>query len=494
MSYTRAQSVQIDAWELFGNKGWNWGSLLPYYQKSEQFQIPSQNQFSRGADYYITYHGETGPLKVGWPTQITNRTMLPMLDQTFNQLGVPYNRDVNGGSMVGLTSHPNTVNTADNVREDAARAYYWPYQNRSNLKIITNSFANRIIWANETRSEATAVGVEVKTAHGVETIYAAKEVILSAGSLRSPVLLELSGIGNPDILGKYNIPVKVNISTVGENLQDQTNNGLSYQGTEFWLGSPTFSVLPSANQIYGNNVSSVASYINSSMVEYAKVVSNSSKGAVQEANVLAAFKLQYDLIFESQVPFAEIVLLPIMDSFSAEYWPLLPFSRGSIHIKSADASAPASINPNYFMFNQDLDAQVDVARFIRKSFATNPLSTVVGDEVAPGMDNLPNSAPDTAWADWVKSSCMYTHCVLQNSSLLTEDVIDRSNFHPVGTASMLPRNRGGVVSPELKVYGTKNVRVIDASILPFQVCGHLTSTLYAVAEKAADMIKKQYRL
>lgn len=408
MTYTRAQSVQIDSWELFGNKGWNWDSLLPYYQKSEMFQVPSLNQISRGADYYITYHGMNGPLNVGWPTEITNSTMLPALDQTFNQLGVPFNRDVNGGSMVGLTSHPNTVNAKENVREDAARAYYWPYQNRSNLKVITNTSANKIIWSSNSHGEATAVGVEVTTAHGVETIYASKEVILSAGSLKSPVLLELSGVGNPDILRKYNIPIKVNISTVGENLQDQTNNGLSYEGTEFWLGSPTFSVLPSANQIYGNNVTNVASYVNSSMAEYAKVVSNSSKGAVQEANILAAFKLQYDLIFESQVPFAEIVLLPIADSFSSEYWPLLPFSRGSVHIKSANASMAASINPNYFMFKQDLDAQVDVARFIRKAFMTAPLSNLVGDEYTPGMEDLPDSASDSEWYDWVKSNCMYT--------------------------------------------------------------------------------------
>jgi choline dehydrogenase-like flavoprotein len=458
------------------------------------FQIPSLNQISRGADYYITYHGENGPLKVGWPTEITNRTMLPMLDQTFSQLGVPFNRDVNGGSMVGLTSHPNTVNAKENVREDAARAYYWPYQNRPNLKIITNTLANRIIWSNDSNSEAVAVGVEVTNSHhGVETIYASKEVILSAGSLKSPVLLEVSGIGNPDILSTYNIPVKVNISTVGENLQDQTNNGLSYQGTEFWLGSPTFSVLPSANQIYGKNVTNVASYINSSMAEYAKVVSNSSKGAVQEANILAAFKLQYDLIFEAQVPFAEIVLLPIAGSFMSEYWPLLPFSRGSIHIKSANASAPASINPNYFMFKQDLDAQVDVAKFIRKAFATAPLSDFVAEEFAPGMDNLPDTASNSQWDDWVKMNCM---CTKNSEGLekVADNISDRSNFHPVGTASMLPRSRGGVVSPELRVYGTKNVRVVDASVLPFQLCGHLTSTLYAVAEKAADMIKKQYRL
>ncbi|KAJ5152788.1 uncharacterized protein N7482_009266 [Penicillium canariense] len=474
MTYTRAQSIQIDAWEMFGNKGWNWESLLPYYKKSEGFQVPTRNQISRGADYYISYHGEEGLLKVGWPNAMTNSSLLPTLDETFNQLGVPYNRDVNGGNMVGLTSHPNTVDQKANVREDAARAYYWPYQKRSNLKIITNTFANRILWANDSHHEAVAIGVEVTSPHGVETIYASKEVILSAGSLKSPVLLELSGIGNPDILHKYNIPIKVNISSVGENLQDQTNNGLSYEGTEFWLGSPTFSVLPSANQIYGTKVTEIASAVNASLADYAKAVSNSSNGAVQEANVLAAFKLQYGLIFESQVPFAEIVLLPIADSFSSEYWPLLPFSRGSIHIQSAKASYPAAINPNYFMFPEDINANVDVARFIRKAFGITPLSDLVGDEFAPGLDNLPNDASDSEWQDWVKSTY-------------------RSNFHPVGTASMLPRNKGGVVSSDLKVYGTKNVRVVDASILPFQLCGHLTSTLYAVAEKASDIIKKQYR-
>ncbi|KAF7713453.1 Glucose oxidase [Penicillium ucsense] len=475
MAYTRAQDVQIDAWEQVGNDGWNWKSLFPYFTKSEEFQIPTRNQISRGADYYITYHGENGNLKVGWPSLITNRTLLPLLDETFNQLGVPFNRDVNGGRMVGLTSHPDTVDSTENIREDAARAYYWPYQNRSNLKILTNTFANKIIWSNDTRSEATAVGVEVKNSRGVQTIYASKEVILAAGAVKSPAILELSGVGNPDILRKYNITVKVNIPTVGENLQDQTNNGINYQGLEFWLGSPTFSVLPSANQLYGSNVSNVAAYVKSSMTEYAKVVANSSNGAVSEANLLEAFQVQHDLIFKSQVPYAEIVLLPILDSFSAEYWPLLPFARGNVHIKSADPSATPAINPNFFQFSQDLDAQVDVAKFIRKAFSTNPLNDLVGDEFAPGLDNLPNDAPASEWNDWVKSNY-------------------RTNYHPVGTASMLPREKGGVVSSTLKVYGTKNVRVVDASIIPFQVCGHLTATIYAVAEKVSDAIKNRYRI
>ncbi|KAJ5125092.1 Glucose-methanol-choline oxidoreductase N-terminal [Penicillium bovifimosum] len=473
MSYTRAQKAQIDAWEHVGNKGWNWDSLFPYYKKSTRLQVPTSDQIDQGADYYIDYHGKDGPVKIGWPRAMTNSTMLPQLDETFQRLGLPFNRDANGGSMVGLTVHPNTVDREANVRHDAARAYYWPYENRSNLKIISNTYANKVIWASNAGSEAVAIGVEVTGVDGIGTIYASKEVILSAGSLKSSVLLELSGIGNPDVLSKYDIPVRVNISTVGENLQDQTNSGLSYEGNALWLGSPTFSALPSASQIFGDNVSDVASLVNASLADYARAVSKYSNGAVQEVNALNAFQLQYDLIFKSQVPYAEIVLLPIGHSFSSEYWPLLPFSRGSIHIQSADSSQPPSINPNYFMFDQDLSANAEVARYVRKAFHTAPLSNLVGEELAPGQERVPENASEPIWESWVKSNY-------------------RSNFHPVGTASMLPRDKGGVVGNDLRVYGTKNVRVVDASILPFQLCGHLTSTLYAVAERASDLIKRRY--
>lgn len=405
MSYTRAQSVQIDAWELVGNKGWNWKTLLPYYKKSEGFQVPTLDQIDNGADYFIRYHGEDGPVKVGWPNAMTNASLLPVLDETLSGLGVPYNRDVNDGSMVGLTSHPDTIDRDANIRYDAARAYYWPYEDRSNLKIISNTQANKIIWAEGSQSEAIAIGVEVTGVDGNEVIHASKEVILSAGSLRSPLLLELSGIGNPDILKRFDIPVKVDISTVGENLQDQTNNALSYDGRESWFGSPTFAVLPSVDHIYGDNVSSIASFVNSSLADYAKAVSNFSNGAVLEANVRAAFQLQYDLVFKHRVPYAEIVFIPIAHSFLSEYWPLLPFSRGSVHMASSDPSHPPFINPNYFMFEQDLNSQADVARYIRKIFSASPLSSLVGDELAPGLDLLPEDAPESKYTSWVKSTC-----------------------------------------------------------------------------------------
>ncbi|KAF4200210.1 hypothetical protein CNMCM8927_003789 [Aspergillus lentulus] len=452
MTYTRAQNVQIDAWESAGNDGWNWKDLLPYYEKSEGFQIPTSDQIAHGAGYNIRYHGAKGPLKVGWPTVLTNSSFLPAINETLQQLGIPYNSDVNGGRMVGLTAHPDTVDREANVREDAARAYYWPYQARSNLKVISNTNANKIIWADNWGGDAIAIGVEVTGVDGIEEIYASKEVILSAGSLKSPILLELSGVGNPEILRKYDIPVVVALASVGENLQDQTKNGLAWKGKDLWTGLASFSALLPVDLLYGNNVSAIATAVKSTLPRICE-------GGVPRLE---------------RLPFAEIVFVPLGDSVSSEYWCLLPFSRGSIHVRSANASEPASINPNYFMYEADLIAQADVARYIRQLYGRAPLTDLVAEEIQPGLDIIPENAPESTWEGWIKSQY-------------------RSNFHPVGTASMLPRNKGGVVSPELKVYGTKNVRVVDASILPFQLSGHLTSTLYAVAEKASDLIKERHK-
>lgn len=348
--------------------------------------------------------------------KLTPSGVLPALDKTFHKLNISYNRDVNGGNMVGLTSHPNTVDSNANIREDAARAYYWPYEDRPNLKLITNTRVNRIIWSNKP-NETVAIGVEVTGTDNVYTIYAAKEVILSAGSLRSPGLLELSGIGNPDLLKSLDIPVMVNLSSVGENLQDQTNNALAYAGKDDWFGSPTFSVYPSAKQLYGKNVAQFSDMVQSGLEDYAKNVSELSKGAVTKENLMEAFQFQHDLLYKYQAPFAEIVMLPIQNSFTAEYWTVLPFSRGSIHITSADASVPAEIDPRYFMFKPDLSAQVDVAQFIRKTFGTTPLKDLVGVEFAPGLKIVPSNATDATWEGWVEAQCKFTKETFKGKAL-----------------------------------------------------------------------------
>lgn len=412
MSYTRAEDAQIDNWERVGNKGWGWNDLLPYYKKSEDFQIPTKDQASLGASYNASVHGRSGPLKVGWPNSITNGTVFSVLNETMSHLGVDYNHDANSGHMIGFTDHPDTLDRERNVREDAARAYYWPYESRSNLKIISNTQANKIIWANNTHGEAVAVGVEVSNTYGTETIYARKEVIVSAGSLRSPQLLELSGVGNSEILSRYNISTKVNLPAVGENLQDQTNNGLVWESTESLSGLATFSALMSVDQLYGSNVSAVRAQIDSDIVRYAKTLSKKSNGAVKEDHLLNALKIQRDLIFESLVPYVEIVFAPSGQTFASEYWPLQPFSRGSVHVQSANVSQTPYIDPNYFMFEQDIDAQVDVAQYIRKLFETAPLTGIVGNEISPTSAVLPNNASSATWQSWVKENCK-----LQNENI-----------------------------------------------------------------------------
>jgi hypothetical protein len=122
MAYTRAEDVQIDAWEALGNSGWNWEGLLPYFIKSEQFQTPAPFQVAAGITHNASYHGFAGPVKVGYPNSIVNGTIQKIINVTYFSIGQSWNDDVNGGKMHGITSAPETIDQTANVREDAATA------------------------------------------------------------------------------------------------------------------------------------------------------------------------------------------------------------------------------------------------------------------------------------------------------------------------------------------------------------------------------------
>ena len=226
MSYTRAEDIQIDAWEQLGNTGWNWNTLYPYYKKSEAYQIPGPNQMKGGASYVPSYHGFSGPLKIGYSNATATDNLPSALNSTFQAIGVSWSRDVSGGKIRGFTVYPRTVDPLNRVREDAARAYYWPITSRSNLKMLTNTLVTSIVW--QQNSNLTAQGVQIRNKDAsVDTINARKELVLAAGAIKTPQLLELSGVGNPQILTRYQIPVRIALPGVGENLQDQINNAMS---------------------------------------------------------------------------------------------------------------------------------------------------------------------------------------------------------------------------------------------------------------------------
>ncbi|KAJ5177532.1 Glucose-methanol-choline oxidoreductase [Penicillium coprophilum] len=473
MVYLRAQAAQIDAWETVGNKGWNWKNMLPYFKKSEQLQDPAHYPFldGSGVAFDPAYHGFTGSLKVGWSSTQLNDGLAQKMNATYQNLKVPvqYNPDPNGGDMIGYSLYPMTVDSELNIREDAARAYYYPYHNRTNLHVWLHTNANRITWKDG--HDITASGVEVTLSNGTTTVVTAtREVILAAGALKSPVLLELSGIGNPDILSKYGITPKVNLPTVGENLQDQMNNGLQFDSkTSYNNKSADYVSYPSAAQLFPNSTT-VGVELLRKLPAYAAQVASANGNITKARDLYRFFKIQWDLIFKYGIPVAEILLEPSGTMYDTEYWGSVPFSRGSVHLSSADPTAAAIIDPKYFMLDFDLHAQVQAARFIREVFKTKPFADMAGAETSPGLLTVAADADDKDWADFIKGNF-------------------RSNFHPISTAAMMPKDIGGVVDSSLKVYGTSNVRVVDASVLPFQVCGHLQSTVYAVAERAADIIK-----
>ncbi|RAL05397.1 GMC family oxidoreductase [Aspergillus ibericus CBS 121593] len=464
LTYIRAQNAHIDAWETLGNEGWNWSTLFPYYRKSEAFQIPTPAQTDAGASYIPDYHGYTGPVNVGYPLEMPNGSLASLVNITWRNLGYEFNPDPNGGYVDGFSVWPMTVDRDKDVRADAARAYYYPVRERTNLVMI-QGLVNRIIWKEDTMEDALAEGVEFTAPDGtVQRLYANKEVILSAGAIRSPAILELSGVGNPDILTQNNIPIRIPLPAVGENAQDQPNNVILYapRTPNLTDGILPYATFITASDLFGPNLSTIANTTLAAIPEWATTLSLASNSTVSIPSLTTQLLLQHSLIFTDQVPCAEIFTTRIESSLASSVWPLMPFSRGSVHITSSNPEEYPALDPRFFIIDWDVTFALKVAELAGLFWATEPARWMVGERVFP-------SAGVELDAEWVRGSFY-------------------ANHHLVGTAIMLPRELGGVVGTNLRVYGTRNVRVIDASVLPMHLSGHLTSTLYAVAERAADLI------
>jgi choline dehydrogenase-like flavoprotein len=265
--------------------------------------------------------------------------------------------------------------------------------------------------------------------------------------------------------------VTVHNPFVGEHLNDQTTVDTTYDANQNFTGAGGFIGYFNADDVWGDNVANYSQSVKNSFPDWAKRTSAASGGIVSEKTLMKLFEIQHELVFGDKVAIAEVIVnAPTSSSSTVEYWGLMPFSRGSIHISSANVSHAAAINPNFFMLDYDVQQQVGTARMARKTANAAPLSDLLTAETAPGLDLVPEAATDAQWAQWLKS-------------------VYRSNFHYIATAAMMSEEMGGVVDSNHLVYGTANVRVVDASVLPFQVSGHLTSTLYALAERVAEIMK-----
>lgn len=474
MTYIRGDKAQFDAWEELGNPGWNWDTLFKGYKESEKLFLPQPWQAAAGATYEPSAHGYSGNVHVGFPPTLDKGYLYKIAEKTWEELGYRKIPDPNAGSTAGFSVWPLTADPAKNERSDAATSFFWPIRDaRTNLKLY-NGTVTRILWKRSCKGGATAVGVEYLDATGsIARLHAKKEVILSAGALRTPLILERSGVGNPKLLKPMGIDVVLDLPTVGENLIDQPNvaivYGSSYNATEI----TPYASFATVEQLFGRQrAMQLAKSTKSRLGDWAASIADATHGALAAATVEKQLEIQHRLIFERNVTIAEILTGAFPNNLVSVSWALLPFSRGSVHLTSAeneDINNPR-IDPRLLSNDFDMETQIASSKLSRELWETSPAKDLAsGGPVVPTREQVPPNATDEQWRSFIRGG--YT-----------------SNSHSLGTAAMMSKELGGVVDPELRVYGTTNVRVVDASVLPTQFSGHLTATLYAVAERASDMI------
>lgn len=210
MTYIRANREEIDAWETLGSEGWTWDNLWPYYLKSEKYTHPSPEQSAAGGTYQTPYHGTEGPLRVSYRGNLTDSPTTSLIIETWERLSLALNPDLNSGDTRGIAIGPQTIDPRTDLRWDSTAAYLLPVRDRPNLSVFKGT-VTRIIWKeghggnknsnclSDIQADGVAYVVGEKEEEGEEetTLKAKKEVILSAGTMRSPTILEASGIGNP---------------------------------------------------------------------------------------------------------------------------------------------------------------------------------------------------------------------------------------------------------------------------------------------------------
>ncbi|KAG7096694.1 hypothetical protein E1B28_004108 [Marasmius oreades] len=482
--YTRGLTAQYDAWSSLldpseASVGWNWQGLFDYMKKSEGFSGPNEQQAAKGAQAIDSFHGFNGPVQVTFPDKMYGGPQQHAYIDTIQGLtGMTHCPDLNGGNPNCVSMTPFTMDWhAADRRSSSVEAYLSPVENvRTKWLTLTKHQVTKLIWANPGSIPLKASGIQFAPACGSSTRYSAyarREVIVAAGAIATPALLQLSGIGDSSLLSSLGITTYVDLKTVGRNLQEQTMTSLGANGNGFdpdGRGPSNCIAFPNIRQVFGNNANSSISKINSNLANWA----NSQAGsALSSAALQQIYQVQADLIINRNAPVAEMFYdTGYPDDLGIDMWQLLPFSRGTVKITTSNPFTKPQVRVNYFSVDWDMDVQIAAARLSRRVLTSPPLSSLSTGETIPG-GAVPDGADrgsDAQWRSWIQ----------KNYGAVA---------HPIGTAAMMRRSLGGVVDAQLKVYDTSNVRVVDASIMPLQVSAHLSSTLYGVAEKAADLIK-----
>jgi choline dehydrogenase-like flavoprotein len=484
--------------------------MAPYYRKAFNLASPTEevrkflalqesDGFLQGTagPIQVSYGEGQGQLEKAWP-------------ETLRRLAGQYAGEGAPKSATGIYSSPVTVDRQSGTRSHAGSAYYSSdVARRPNLRLITNAPVDKIILGKSGRV-VKATGVSFRTMDGRDRVAnASREVILAAGTLMSPKILELSGIGSSKLLSSLGIKVLVNNPAVGENLQDHIVGCVSYEVQDGVPSGDAFrdpKVFEAVTELYASTKGGpmAASTFCTAFTEANGFLDSEGKAELKR---LLADSLDDETSPATSGYYAQVNLLRQMlekgDESSAQFFvgpfqfdadqgpspreylnPVRPgnyvsifaalshpFSRGSVHVESGDSAYHPAIDPRYLSHPLDRELLARHIQWIEVIARTEPWSALL----KPNGRKIPESKN------------------LEDLDAAREHLrLSTTNFHPVGTCAMMPRKAGGVVDERLRVYGTSNLRVVDASIIPLHVRGDIVSTVYAIAERASDFIKEDF--
>jgi choline dehydrogenase len=442
MVFVRGQPGDFDDWHAAGNPGWSYAQVLPYFRKLEDHVLGAGE-----------FHGAGGPVHVSDPSASVHP-----LCNTFiaacGTLGIAHNRDFNGAQADGAGVWQVTIR--DGVRVSSASAYLRPAMRRANLEVRLRAQAVRVLF------EGTrASGVEYLQDGARQTVQARREVLLAAGAINSPQLLELSGIGDGALLRRFEIPVVVDNPAVGRGLQDHVAVSYFYRAR-----------VPTLNDELGPWYGKLKAGL-----QYAFTRGGPLAMSVNQAGAFVRGREQLERpnlhIYFNPASYSTTTLGPRRRLMNPDPWPgflmsfntCRPTSRGTVHIRSRDPLTAPAISPNSLSSAEDVQDVFDGARVLRRIAASAPLAAVTESERQPGA-------------------------AVTSEQAVLEDFRARAGsvFHASGTCAMGADEHSAVLDANLRVRGVRGLRVADASAFPNLTSGNTNAATLMLGEKAADLI------
>lgn len=440
MVYIRGQAADYDSWGDAGNPGWHYQDVLPYFRKSE-------GQADGNTGFSGHWHNHNGPMTVSdYPDR---HILCDTFIEAANQAGLPHNPDFNGFDQHGAGYYQ--ITTKNGLRADTAAVFLRPARSRKNLTIRCDALVTRLLVAG---GRATAIALRQGDQDFLIT--ANREIVLTAGALNSPQILQLSGIGDPDHFGRIGIPLTHALPGVGQNLQDHLQAQLVYRCKE------PISLNDELNSLWGK-ARILARYLLQRRGPMAGGPAPAGAFCKSQSQLLSP-DLQFHFL---PLSMARPGVIDTMSGFSFNVSQSRPHSRGNVLIQSSDPREAPEIRANYL--TEEIDRQVIVAglKLGRHIAGQAAFDVFRGREQRPGHD----VAGDDEFLDYARATAT-------------------SIYHPVGTCRM-GSGADGVVDAKLRVHGLTGLRIADASIMPTIPSGNTNAAVVMIAEKAADLIRSE---